>query len=88
MEEKITLKYDNLCFDDSLTCRILYSNYQRDMFDVRKKLERLEKFNKLFIRALQDKREITLKDFDKCMSLLYHSSLAPEEIIKTVLGGK
>lgn len=88
MEEKITLKYDSLCFDDSLTCRILYSNYQRDMFDVRKKLERLEKFDKLFIRALQDKREITLKDFDKCMSLLYHSSLAPEEIIKTVLGGK
>lgn len=36
MEEKITLKYNNLCFDDSLTCRILYSNYQRDMFDVRK----------------------------------------------------
>ena len=88
MEEKITLKYDSLCFDDSLTCRILYSNYQRDMFDIRKKLERLEKFDKLFIRALQDKREITLKDFDKCMSLLYHSSLAPEEIIKTVLGGK
>lgn len=88
MEEKITLKYDNLCFDDSLTCRILYSNYQRDMFDVRKKLERLEKFDRLFIRALQDKREIALKDFDQCMSLLYHSSLAPEEIIKTVLGGK
>lgn len=88
MEEKITLKYDNLCFDDSLTCRILYSNYQRDMSDVRKKLERLEKFDKLFIRALKDKREITLKDFDKCMSLLYHSSLMPEEIIKTALGGK
>lgn len=88
MEEKITLKHDNLCFDDSLTCRILYSNYQRDMFDVRKKLERLEKFDKLFIRALRDKGEITLKDFDRCMSLLYHSSLTPEEIIKIVLERK
>lgn len=88
MEEKITLKHDSLCFDDSLTCRILYSNYQRDMFDVRKKLERLEKFDRLFIRALQDKREISLKDFDRCMSLLYHSNQTPEEIIKTVLGEK
>lgn len=88
MEEKITLKYDNLCFDDSLTCRILYSNYQRDMFDARKKTERLEKFDRLLVRALQDKGEITLKDFDKCMSLLYHSNQTPEEIIETVLRKK
>lgn len=88
MEEKITLKYDNLCFDDSLTCHILYSNYQRDMFDARKKTERLEKFDRLFVRALQDKGEITLKDFDKCMSLLYHSNQTPEEIIETVLRKK
>lgn len=88
MEEKITLKYDNLCFDDSLTCRILYSNYQRDMSDARKKTERLEKFDRLFVRALQDKGEITLKDFDKCMSLLYHSNQTPEEIIETVLRKK
>lgn len=88
MEEKITLNYNDLYFDDSLTCRMLYSNYQRDMLDARKKMERLEKFDRLFIRALQDKREITLKDFDKCMSLLYHSNQTPEEIIKTVLGGK
>lgn len=88
MEEKITLNYNDLYFDDSLTCCMLYSNYQRDMLDARKKMERLEKFDRLFIRALQDKREITLKDFDKCMSLLYHSNQTPEEIIKTVLGGK
>lgn len=88
MEEKITLKYDSLCFDDSLTCRILYSNYQRDMSDARKKTERLEKFDRLFVRALQDKGEITLKDFDKCMSLLYHSNQTPEEIIETVLRKK
>lgn len=88
MNEKIALNYNDLCFDDSFTCRMLYNNYQREMFEARKKMERLEKFDRLFIRALQDKREITIKDFDRCMSLLYHSSLAPEEIIKTVLGGK
>lgn len=88
MEEKITLKYNDLFFDDSFTCRMLYSNYQRDMLDTQKKLERLEKFDKLFIRVLQNKREIPLKDFDRCMSLLYHSNQIPEEIIKTMLGGK
>lgn len=88
MNEKITLNYNDLCFDDSLTCRLLYSNYQGEMFEARKKMERLEKFDRLFIRALQDKREITIKDFDRCISLLYHSNQTPEEIIKTVLGGK
>lgn len=88
MNEKITLNYNDLCFDDSLTCRLLYSNYQREMFEAQKKMERLEKFDRLFIRALQDKREITIKDFDRCISLLYHSNQTPEEIIKTVLGGK
>lgn len=88
MNEKITLNYNDLCFDDSLTCRLLYSNYQKEMFEARKKMERLEKFDRLFIRALQDKREITIKDFDRCMSLLHHSNQTPEEIIKTALGGK
>ena len=88
MNEKIALNYNDLYFDDSLTCRLLYSNYQREKFEARKKMERLEKFDRLFIRALQDKGEITLKDFDKCMSLLYHSNQTPEEIIETVLRKK
>lgn len=57
MEEKITLKYNDLYFDDSLTCRVLYSNYQRDILDARKKMERLEKFDRLFIRALRGKKK-------------------------------
>lgn len=88
MNEKIALNYNDLYFDDSLTCRLLYSNYQREMFEARKKMERLEKFDRLFIRALQDKREITIEDFDRCMSLLHHSNQIPEEIIKTTLGEK
>lgn len=88
MNEKITLNYNDLCFDDSLTYCLLYNNYQREMFEAREKMERLEKFDRLFIRALQDKREITIEDFNRCMVLLHHSDQIPEEIIKTVLGGK
>lgn len=88
MDKKITLNYNDLCFTDSFTSRIVYSNYQREMFGARKKMERLEKFDRLFIHALQDKREIALKDFDRCMSLLHHSNQTPEKIIQTMFGGK